>query len=50
MFKIYELASQNGVKTCLTLASVNAVTDKLEEIKKIYKWVDFIFGNEEEVK
>jgi len=44
------MCSKHGVKTCLTLSSVNAVTDKFEEIKTLFKWVDYVFGNEEELK
>ena len=45
---VYQVAFESGVKTCLTLSSVNAVTDLFEPIKSILPYVDFLFGNEEE--
>lgn len=50
MYYIYEVASEAGVKTCLTLSSVNAVSDKFTEIKRLLPYVDYLFGNEEEFK
>jgi adenosine kinase len=37
------------VNTCLTLSSVNAVSDRFNEILAVLPHVDFLFGNEEEV-
>lgn len=46
---LYKIASENGVNTCLTLSSVNAVSDRFNEILAVLPYVDFLFGNEEEV-
>lgn len=46
---VYKIAQDNGVKTCLTLSSVNAVSDKFDDIVALLPYVDFVFGNEEEV-
>lgn len=46
---VYKLASESGVKTCLTLSSVNAVSDKFDDIVALLPYIDYLFGNEEEV-
>lgn len=38
------------MKTCLTLSSVNAVSDKFDDIVALLPYVDYLFGNEEEVQ
>ncbi|CAD8207274.1 unnamed protein product [Paramecium octaurelia] len=48
--KVYQIASENGVNTCLTLSSVNAVSDRFNEILAVLPYVDYLFGNEEEVE
>ncbi|CAD8120322.1 unnamed protein product [Paramecium sonneborni] len=48
--KIYKIASESGVNTCLTLSSVNAVSDKFNDILAVLPYVDFLFGHEEEVE
>jgi len=47
---IYKIASESGVNTCLTLSSVNAVSDKFNDILAVLPYVDYLFGNEEEVE
>jgi len=47
---LYVLSSSKGVKTCLTLSAASAVEHKIDDIKILLPYVDFVFGNEEEWK
>lgn len=49
--KALRLASQNGLKICLDLASYNVVDANVDYFKSmISKYVDILFANEEEIK
>ncbi|CAD8104939.1 unnamed protein product [Paramecium primaurelia] len=46
---VFKVAQESNVHTCLSLSSVNAVNDRFNEILAVLPYVDYLFGNEEEV-
>ncbi|CAD8122800.1 unnamed protein product [Paramecium sonneborni] len=46
---VFKVAQESNVNTCLSLSSVNAVSDRFNEILSILPYIDYLFGNEEEV-
>lgn len=49
--KAFQLAKQEGLKTCIDLASFNIVLENVVFLRKLIKeYVDIVFANEEEAK